>query len=339
MPLVPYLHQVAAGRDLTAEDAQRAMGIILSGSASTAQIAAFLVALRMKGETAGELLGFVRAMRDRAGRISPAAAGEPLLDTCGTGADGLGTFNISTVAAFVVAAAGVRVAKHGNRSFSSCCGSADVLERLGVRIALDAGQVERAIREVGIGFLFAPVFHPAVKHAQPARAELKMRTVFNMLGPLANPAGATAQLVGAFSRQAAELMAATLAALGLSRGYVVHGSDGLDELTIAGPTLVFEVCGGGVVRRTLEPGDFGLPRASLEELRGGTPEENAAIARSVLSGQPGPRRDIVLMNASAALVASESATDFREGVRLAAESIDSGAALRKLDELAAFTQA
>jgi anthranilate phosphoribosyltransferase len=337
MSLIPYLHRAVRREDLDAAAAQEAMEVILSGRASTAQIAAFLVALRMKGETAGELIGFARAMRAAANRVMPGLEGGPLLDTCGTGGDALGTFNISTIAAFVVAGAGIRVAKHGNRSISSRCGSADVLERLGVRVAVEAEQVARAIREVGIGFLFAPAFHPATRHAQAARLELKMRTIFNLLGPLTNPAGATAQLAGAPSAEAAALMAEALAALGLERGFVVHGSDGLDEITITGPTLAYEIRGGEVTRRTLTPGDFGVDTAPLDELKGGDPEENCEIARAILAGARGPKRDVVLVNAAAALVVAERAADFAEGMTVAAESIDSGAAWRKVEELAAFT--
>ncbi|MGE5647322.1 MAG: anthranilate phosphoribosyltransferase [Acidobacteriota bacterium] len=338
MSLIPYLQQAVNGEHLDPQAAERAMAVILSGGASTAQVAAFAVALRMKGETSGELLGFARAMRAAASRIAARLEGEPLLDTCGTGGDGVGTFNISTLAAFVVAGAGVRVAKHGNRSISSRCGSADVLERLGVSIALGPAQTLRAIREVGIGFLFAPAFHPAMKHAQPARVELKMRTVFNLLGPLTNPAGATAQVVGAPSAHAAELIAGALAALGLEHGFVVHGSDGLDEITTTGPTLAFEVRAGRAERRTLTPADFGVPEAALDDLKGGDPEQNCGVARGILEGARGPKRDIVLVNASAALVASDKARDFREGVALAAASLDSGAALAKLQALACFTK-
>ena len=341
MSLVPYLHRIAARENLRAADAEQAMGVILTGRASTPQIAAFLVALRMKGETAQELLGFARAMRRAA---VPIECGEPegspvspLLDTCGTGGDGRGTFNISTTAALVVAGAGVRVAKHGNRSISSQCGSADVLERLGVRIALDPLEIGRAIREVGIGFLFAPAVHPAMKHAHPARLELKMRTVFNLLGPLTNPAGASAQLVGAPSEKAAELMAEALAALGLRRGFVVHGSDGLDEITTTGGTLAFEIDNGAVKRRTLDPEEFGVKRARLSDLEGGNLEVNCKIAQSILNGESGPKRDIVLVNSAAALVAAGKAVDFSAGMRLAAESIDSGRARAKLDQLARFT--
>jgi anthranilate phosphoribosyltransferase len=337
MSLVPYIHRMCERRNLGCEEAFAAMETVLAGGASPAQIAAFLVALRMKGETVEEVVGFARAMRRMAAAVDTGLVGEPLLDTCGTGGDGASTFNISTVSAFVVAGAGVRVAKHGNRSISSRCGSADLLEELGIRLALQPGQSARAIREVGIGFLFAPAIHTAMRHAQPVRVELKMRTVFNLLGPLTNPAGATAQLVGAPSPAAAELMAGALAALGLPRGFVVHGSDGLDEITTTGPTLAFEIHHGAVERRTLELSDFGVRPAAGGDLKGGDKAQNAAIAREILDGAPGPRRDIVLVNAAAALVAAGRAEGFREGAAIAAASIDAGAARRKVEELASFT--
>jgi len=339
MSLIEYLHRIVAGQNLSEEQAHEAMMTILRGEASTPQIAAFLVGLRMKGETVAELVGFARAMRQMAQRVPVELGSEPLLDTCGTGGDGAGTFNISTVAAFVVAGAGVRVAKHGNRSISSACGSADLMDRLGIKLALDPAELARAIREVGIGFLFAPALHPAMRHAQPARLELKMRTVFNLLGPMANPAGANVQIVGAPSAAAARLMAQALAQLGLYRGFVVHGSDGLDEITTTGPTLVLEIASGAVREYTVTPDDFGLPAASAGDLRGGDAAVNERIARDILAGVRGPRRDIVLANAAAALVAAGRARDFREGVALAADSIDSGAARRKLEELAAFCAA
>jgi anthranilate phosphoribosyltransferase len=339
MSLLPYLHRVADHRNLSSTEALEAMQIILSGRATPAQIAGFLVALRMKGETVDELVGFARALRQMAEAIDVGLAGEPLLDTCGTGGDGLATFNISTVVAFVVAGAGVRVAKHGNRSISSQCGSADLLEAMGVRIPMPPADCARAIREIGIGFLFAPAIHTATKHAHPVRVELKMRTVFNLLGPLTNPAGASAQLAGAPSPHFAELIAGALAALGLERGFVVHGSDGLDEITTTGTTLAFEIRHGEVIRRTLTPGDFGVALAQPEDLKGGDREMNLAIAREILGGAPGPRRDIVLVNAAAALVAVGRAQDFREGVALAAGAIDSGAARGKAEALARFTRA
>jgi anthranilate phosphoribosyltransferase len=338
MPLVSYLHRIAAREHLSCAQAFDAMQAILEGRCPAPQIAAFLVALKMKGETVEELTGFARAMRQSAEPVNVPLEREPLLDTCGTGGDSGGTFNISTVAAFVAAGAGVRVAKHGNRSLASRCGSADLFEGLGVKLPLSGLESARAIRRVGIGFLFAPAIHPAMKHVQPVRLELKMRTVFNLLGPLTNPAGATAQLVGAPSAEAAELMAGALAALGLERGLVVHGSDGLDEITLTGPTLAFEIERGKVTRRTLTPEDFELPRTDLASLQGGDREANCRIALEILGGAAGAPRNIVLANAAAALVLAERAPDFREGVRLAAHSIDSGAALKKLEDLAYFSQ-
>ena len=336
MLFLSYLHAVAGRHNLAAGEAFEAMQGILAGEVSASQIAAFLTALRMKGETVDELVGFARAMRAVAVRVDPGLNGEPLLDTCGTGGDGQSTFNISTIAAFVVAGAGVRVAKHGNRSLSSQCGSADLLEGLGITVPAPPELVARAIREVGIGFLFAPAVHTAMKHAQPVRAELKMRTVFNLLGPLTNPAGATAQLVGAPSEHAAELMAGALAQLGLVRGFVVHGSDGLDEITTTGPTSAFEINGGKVQRRTFMPEDFGAERVDATALKGGNRATNVAIAYAVLSGVQGPQREIVLVNAAAALVVAGKSADFRQGMQLAGASIDSGAAREKVEDLARF---
>ncbi len=313
------------------------MHVILNGQASTPLIAAFLVALRMKGETSAELLGFARAMRSKSTRVDIGIADEPLLDTCGTGGQGSSTFNISTVAAMVAAGAGVRVAKHGNRSISSQCGSADLLEELGVRISLDVADLARAVREVGIGFLFAPLFHPAMKFAQPARLELKMRTVFNLLGPLTNPARASAQLIGAPSPESAGLMAHALAGLDIKRAFVVHGADGLDEVTTTGPTLVYDVQGSHIEKHTWMPEDFGVSLAKVETLRGGTRETNAEIARRVLAGEEGPAMDIVAVNAAAALVAAGIAHDLRHGMSLAMGAIRSGRAQAKLDALIRFT--
>ena len=336
MSFLPFLHAVAEHRHLQTEEARAAMQAILAGEVSSVQIASFLTALRMKGETVEELVGFARAMREVAVRVDVGLAGEPLLDTCGTGGDGQGTFNISTIAAFVVAGAGVRVAKHGNRSISSEGGSADLLESLGIAVVLPPEKVAQAIREIGIGFLFAPAIHAATRHAHPVRVELKMRTVFNLLGPLTNPANATAQLVGAPSLHAAELMAGALAELGLERGFVVHGSDGLDEITTTGTTTAFEIREGRVERRMLAPEDFGVERANPSALKGLGKEGNAAIARAVLGGAQGAQRDVVLVNASAALVAAGKAADFRQGIEIARESTDSGVALRKVEELARF---
>jgi anthranilate phosphoribosyltransferase len=340
--LQPFLHKIAAREDLSAAEARDALLVILSGQATTPQISAFLMGLRTKGETAEELLGFARAMREKAATMDVGLDSEPLLDTSGTGGDGGATFNISTVAALVVAGAGVRVAKHGNRSFSSPCGSADLLEELGVQVSLGPERVAQAIRQIGIGFLFAPLLHPAMKHAQPARVELKMRTVFNLLGPLTNPAGATRQLIGAPSAEAAELMANALAGLGPEHAFVVHGSDGLDEITTTGSTLVFEVTGSRVRSFTWTPADFGVPQANREALRGGDRACNASIATAILRGQPGAQRDIVLVNSAAALLAAGAAADLREAdlrdaMQRAAQSIDSGAAWTKLQQLAAFS--
>ncbi len=336
--LLPFLHKISAREDLSSAEARDAMLVILSGAATTPEISSFLMGLRAKGETAEELLGFARAMREKSATIDVGLDSDALLDTCGTGGDGGATFNISTVAAFVVAGAGVRVAKHGNRSFSSQCGSADILEQLGVHVSLAPGRVAQAIREIGIGFLFAPLFHPAMKHAQPARAELKTRTVFNLLGPLTNPARATRQLIGAPSAKAAELMATALAGLGPERAFIVHGSDGLDEVTTTGSTLVFEVAGARVRSFQWTPVDFGVASATPEALRGGNRECNAAIATAILDGQPGAPRDIVLVNSAAALVAAGAAADLRQGIERAAESIDSGAAWTKLRQLAKFSR-
>jgi anthranilate phosphoribosyltransferase len=322
--------------DLSAADAEAAMQIVLRGEASHAQIAAFLIALKMKGETVGELVGFARAMRAMAVPVNPELDGATLLDTCGTGGDGAHTFNISTIAAFVVAAAGVHVAKHGNRSITSKCGSADLLEAWGIPVAMTPDLTARAIREVGIGFLFAPALHTAMKHAQPVRVDLKLRTVFNLLGPLTNPAGATAQLIGAPSAHAAELMAGAAADLGLARGFVVYGSDGLDEITTTGPTLAWEVRDGKVEFRTLEPADFAVQTTRADDLKGGELARNLEIADAVLAGERGPQRDIVLVNAAAALVAAGKAETFLEGMALGVVAIDSGAARAKVRALATF---
>jgi anthranilate phosphoribosyltransferase len=341
------LEKIVADEDLSRAQAEAAMEEILAGRATDAQIAALLTGLRMKGETVDELVGFAAAMRRHATPIFPShsrIAKETLVDTCGTGGDASGTFNVSTAAAFVVAGAGVRVAKHGNRSISSRCGSADVLEQLGVRIDLSPDRVARAIEEVGIGFLFAPAVHAATRHAMTARRELKMRTVFNLLGPLTNPAGASAQVVGVYDESYTELLARALGELGVKRAFVVHGADGLDEISISGETYVAELRDGVVRSFTLTPEDFGLHRAPLEEIRGGDAPHNAEIihkilGRSMLYREHGPHREIVLANASAALVAAGRTTDFLDGVHLATKSIDSGAAREKLEALVAFSQA
>jgi anthranilate phosphoribosyltransferase len=338
MSLLPYLETVAERRSLSVEHAREAMHVILSGQASQPQLAAFVMAMRMKGETVDELVGFARAMREMAEPVEHGILGETVLDTCGTGGDGAGTFNISTIAAFVAAGAGVHVAKHGNRSMSNRGGgSADLLESMGVNIALPPAESARAIREVGIGFLFAPHVHTAMKHANPVRVDLKMRTFFNLLGPLTNPAGASAQLVGVPSERVGELISGALAALGLKRGFVVHGSDGLDEITTTGPTLAFEIHDGKMERRTLEPEDFAVHRASPKDLEGGDKARNLEIATAVLAGARGPQRDMVLVNAAAAMVAAGKVDTFLEGMAIGTVSIDSGAARRKVAELVEFT--
>jgi len=344
--LQAFLHKLAARENLSSAEAHDAMLIILNGHATTPQISEFLLGLRKKGETAEELLGFARAMRAKSAAIHVGPDSHPLLDTCGTGGDGGATFNISTIAAFVVAGAGVRVAKHGNRSVSSRCGSADVLEHLGMRIDLSPERVARAIEEIGIGFLFAPAVHAATRHAMPVRLALRMRTVFNLLGPLTNPAGASAQIVGVYAESVVDLMARALGELGVRRAFVVHGDDGLDEISVAGKTCVAELHEANVRMYSLTPEDFGLRRSPLEAIRGGDAKENAEIIHKVLGRslaqqdhgrEHGPHRDIVLANASAALVAAGCAKDFVEGVRIAAESIDSGAARERLEALIGFS--
>ncbi len=310
------------------------MKAILDGEATIAQISAFLIAVHMKGETATELAGFARALRAAAVPVPfTPAFGETLLDTCGTGGDGLNTFNISTTVAFVVAGCGVRVAKHGNRAVSSTSGSADVLEHLGLKVAVSGEQAARALRNAGICFLFAPAFHPATKQVQTIRRELKLRTPFNLLGPLSNPAKTDAQIVGTPSLDSAARVAAALAELGLKRGYVVHGHDGLDEISLSGPTTAFRIDGGTVTESTLTPEDCGMIRASVDTLRGGTPQENAQITMQILSGETGPRRDIVLMNAAIGLMAAGEVESIADGVVAAQRSIDSGSACEKLEQL------
>lgn len=333
MPFLDFLHRVASHDSLSAADAEEALGQILDANATTAQIAAFLVALRMKGETAEELLGLARAMRARSLKVDVSGVRPPLIDTCGTGGDTAGSFNISTVAALVVAGAGVHVAKHGNRSMASHCGSADILEALGVKIALTPERMGVCIRRAGIGFLFAPALHPAMKNAGPARAELKMRTALNLLGPLTNPAGAPFQLIGAPSEHAARLMAATLAELGTSRAYVVHGSDGMDEVTTTGSSLVLEVAFDQVRENVWTPEDFGIRRATLADLAAPTKDDNLRLAKAVLAGETGPPRDIVVLNAAAALMVCGVSPSPREAVAQASESIDSGAARARLEAL------
>lgn len=318
---------------LSQPEACALMRRILSGEMDTAEIASILQFLRRKGETITEIVGFAVAMRELAQPLELDQSTDPILDTCGTGGDGTNTFNISTVTAFVVAGAGQQVAKHGNRRISSKCGSADVLEAAGVAVDLTAQQVASCIRETGIGFLFAPVVHPAVKHSQDARLQIKGRTVFNLLGPLTNPVGARLQLIGAFSIRAAELLAQASARLGTERAFVVHGADGLDEISTTGQTTVFQVEAGAVQKGQWSPQDFGVSAVSIEDLAGGEPAENADILRAILEGEAGPRRDIVIANAAAALLLTHKADDLKSAVALAHESIDSGSAKNKLEQL------
>ena len=334
-------------RDLSRIEAAAAMEAIMSGSATNAQIAAFLTALRMKGETVEELVGFAQVMRQKVMRIRTRADEvaaltgtdrDMLIDTCGTGGDASGTFNISTATAFVVAGAGLKVAKHGNRSASTLCGSADVVETLGVKLELTPTQIARCVNEVGIGFMYAPLLHTAMKHVMPARREIAIRTVFNLLGPLTNPAGANAQVIGVAAAALTEQLARVLAELGTTRAFVVHGADGLDEISNTGESRLSEVREGTVRTFTVQPEDFALPRATIKELQGGDREQNAQIIRLLLEGQQGPRRDIVLMNAAAALVAGARARDLKEGVALAAQAIDSGAARQKLEALVTLSR-
>ncbi|HKW06384.1 MAG TPA: anthranilate phosphoribosyltransferase [Candidatus Dormibacteraeota bacterium] len=328
--MIEALAKLVKCENLTEEEAGAAFEIIIRGDATPSQIAGFLVALRMKGETAEEIAGFARAARAMATPIEVEGA---LLDTCGTGGDGLATFNISTLSAIVAAACGARVAKHGNRAASSLCGSADVLEKLGVKIDLTPEGVARCINEVGIGFMFAPVFHPSFRFAGATRRELGMRTVFNVLGPLCNPAGAKYQALGVADATMAGKMAEVLQRLGVERAIVFHADDGMDELSVASPSHVIEV-DGSRKDYELDPAELGLARAPIESMRGGGPEENAQLAREVLGGAKGPRRDVVLLNASAALRASGIARDWKEGLGFAAEAIDSGRAGQTLDRWA-----
>ncbi len=328
--------QILDGRSLSAEEAEHVMDEIMAGQATPAQIAGFLIALRAKGETVAEITGCARAMRRAATRVEPSSP--DLIDTCGTGGDGAGTFNISTTTAFVVAGAGLRVAKHGNRSVSSRSGSADVLKALGVDLELTPDQVAACIDEVGIGFLFAPRLHPAMKYAIGPRRELGVRTIFNILGPLTNPANAQVQLLGVYDPELTEVLARVLQELGSRAAYVVHGHGGLDELTTTGPNRISRFGVGDhadeVITETLNPRDLGLGLAGQDDLKGGEPEENAQITRAILSGSDqGPRRDVVLLNASAALLVGGKASDLAEGIARAAESIDSGSARRQLDSL------
>jgi anthranilate phosphoribosyltransferase len=335
--LKPYIQKVINQQDLTAEEAQAAMNIIMDGAATDAQIGGYLVGLRMKGETVPEITGSARAMRAHAAPIKININGNALLDTAGTGGDGAHTFNISTAAAFVIAGTGRKVAKHGNRAASSKCGSADVLAGLGVNLDLTPEQVGQCIDEIGIGFLFAPSFHTAMKHAIGPRRELGQRTIFNLLGPLTNPAGATHQVIGVFDPSLTQPMAEVLGELGGRVALVVHGYGGLDELTTAGPNRVSHLKDGVVNTYQIDAADFDLQPAAIDDLRGGDPQENACMLRKLLSGEDkSPRRDVVLLNAAAALAAEDG--DFQTALAEARQSIDSYAAISKLDHLITLSQ-
>jgi anthranilate phosphoribosyltransferase len=333
----PLLEKLHRREDLTMAEASAAMDEIMEGRAQPAQIAGLLVGLRMKGERPAEIVGLARAMRGRATKLSRTF--EPAFDTCGTGGDRAHTFNVSTVAALVVAACGVRVAKHGNRSVSSRCGSADLFEALGVNISAEPAIVERCLEEAGIAFFFAPTFHPSMRHAGPTRRDLGIRTAFNLLGPLTNPAGASRQLVGVPRPELTELVARSLALLGADRAWVVHGADGLDEISTTGYTKVSECRGGSVNTFYVHPLDFKLPKAAPDALRGGEAGENADIAQRILNGERGAPRDIVLLNAGVSLLIAEQAATVNDGVERATAAIDSGAALAVLEQLVAVSNA
>jgi anthranilate phosphoribosyltransferase len=347
LDIVNAIRRVVDGQHLDRDEAESVMNGIMSGQATDAQIAAFLTGLRMKCETVEELIGFARVMRAKASPVNARSAvaasfsgteRELLVDTAGTGGDAAGTFNISTATAFVVAGAGIRVAKHGNRSVSSLCGSADVVEALGIRIDLSADAVARCVDEVGIGFLYAPLLHEAMRYVMLARREMKIRTVFNLLGPLCNPARANAQVLGVYNEKLTEMMAHVLCELGAHRAFVVHGADGLDEITISGETKISEVRDRQVHTYYVSPEDFGLKRAAIDQIQGGDARRNAEIIRAILSGEDGAKLNVVLLNAAAGLVAGGKALNLRHGVELARESVGSGEALARLDRLIAFTR-
>jgi len=329
------IETITSGRSLSFEEAAQVMEEIMSGKATPAQFGAFLTALRIKGETVDEIAGLASVMRAKA---IPVPATPPIIDTCGTGGDSSFSFNISTAAAFVVAGAGLKVAKHGNRAMSSHCGSADVLEALGVKIELGAEAVAQCLEAVGIGFMFAPIFHPAMKYAAAPRREIGIRTVFNILGPLTNPAGVKAQVLGVADGSLVEKLALVLQSLDCERAMVVHGDDGLDEITVTGETQVCELKGGSIKSYTINPEDFGLPRADLGSLRGGTADENATLLRNILAGAPSHQRDVVLMNAAVALVVGDKAQSLQQGIDLAREALDSARALTKLEQLIEFSE-
>lgn len=326
--IVECIGKLVEKQDLASEEAEAAMREIMRGDASEAQVGSFLTALRMKGETVEEITAFARVMRENVLKVETRAVG--LVDTCGTGGDKIKTFNVSTAAAFVLAGAGISVAKHGNRAVTSKAGSADVLEELGANLNLQAGDVARVLEKVGIGFLFAPLWHPAMKHAVPVRKAIRIRTVFNVLGPLTNPFAAKRQVMGVYDVDLVEKIARVLKELGCERGFVVHGIDGLDEASTIGKTVLCEVNVKGVRKREVAPEDFGVNKARAEEILGGDVKENARVLVGVLAGEKGPRRDIVLVNSALGLIAGGKANELKEAVQIAGETIDKGNALAKL---------
>jgi anthranilate phosphoribosyltransferase len=329
------ISQVVIGKSLTMDEAAQVMAEIMEGQVTPSQFGAFVTSLCLKGETVEEIAGMAKTMRAKAIHVS---IDEPVIDTCGTGGDIAGTFNISTAAAFVAAGAGVKVAKHGNRAMSSKCGSADVLEALGVKIDITAEQVQQCLKEVGIGFMFAQTFHPAMKYASPLRKEIGIRTVFNILGPLTNPAGAQSQVLGVADGSLVEKMAKALQLLGSKHALVVHAEDGLDEITVTGSTHICEVTEKGMRHFTVTPGGLGIPKATLNDLKGGTAADNATLIREILGGKLGHARNAVLVNAAAALVVAEKVVTLQAGIPLAEKSIDSGQAFAALDNLVKLTR-
>jgi anthranilate phosphoribosyltransferase len=329
------IERLISGQSLSTEGAAQVMEEIMTGEATPAQFSAFITALRIKGESVAEIVGLARVMRTKAVPVKVSCA---TVDTCGTGGDASDTFNISTTAAFIVAGLGLKVAKHGNRAMTSNCGSADVLEALGVKIDLGADGVRHCLETVGIGFMFAPIFHPAMKHAVAPRREIGIRTVFNILGPLTNPAGAQAQVIGVADETMAAKMAQVLQQLGCRHVLVVHGDDGLDEISISGKTKIWELKGNSFADYTITPEDFGLARSDVEEIKGGSVKDNATILREILKGKKGPRLDIVLLNAAAGLVIGDRVADINQGVALARQCIDNGSALGKLEEFIRVSQ-
>ena len=337
MTIQPALAKLLERGNLSRDEAREVMDSIMRGDATPAQIGGFLIALRLKVETADEIAGFAEAMRAHVVPVRPSR--DDLVDTAGTGGDGAQTLNISTAAALVAAAAGAAVAKHGNRAVSSASGSADVLEALGFELEQEPERIARSIDELGFGFMFAPTHHPAMRYAAPVRRELATRTVFNVLGPLTNPAGARAQVVGVYAPELVRTLAEVLSRLGARRAFVVHGAGGIDELSPAGPNVVAEVVDGGVRDRQIDPVDLGIPRCAISELAGGTPKENASVIRAIFDrGLAGGRRDAILLNAAGAIAAGGHAEDLREGLELARAALDSGAAAERLERLAAFSR-